>query len=82
MRSIWLVAIYWCALFAFLVTPVLAETVDDYGLWTALFASGDINPHAKDGKWRWWFDGQMRFFDDFDGYGQADAMVRLRLDTY
>jgi hypothetical protein len=48
-----------------------AETVDDTGLWTAVFAAGDLNRHAEDGKWRWWFDGQMRFFEDFDGFGQS-----------
>lgn len=71
MRSIWLVAICWCALFASLVTPVFAETVDDAGLWTVLNATGDLNRHDTDGRWKWWFDGQMRFFEDNDGFGQS-----------
>jgi hypothetical protein len=49
-----------------------ADTVNDDGLWTGLFASGDINPHdCEDAKWRWWFDGQIRLFDDNDGFGQS-----------
>ncbi len=68
---IWLLVVCLSAACLVALRPASAETIDDTGLWTAVFAAGDINPHAGDGKWRWWFDGQMRFFDDFDGYGQT-----------
>jgi hypothetical protein len=58
-------------MFADFAHRALAETTDDTGLWTGVFATGDLNHHKKDGKWRWWFDGQMRFFHDDDGFGQS-----------
>jgi hypothetical protein len=62
-----------CLIAAISIAPraVVAQTTNDAGLWTAVLASGDLNLHAEDSKWRWWFDGQMRFFDDNDGFGQS-----------
>lgn len=56
-----------------ILTPraALAQTTNDAGLWTALFANGDLNFKSADAPWRWWFDGQLRWFDDFDGFGQS-----------
>ncbi len=53
--------------------PLLAETIDDVGVWTALFSNGELNlfQEEEESPWRWWFDGQVRFFDDFDGFGQT-----------
>lgn len=49
-----------------------AETVDDVGLWTALFAQGNIDTQAcDDDKLKWWFDGHLRFLDDADGFNQS-----------
>lgn len=47
-----------------------AQTVDDLGLWTALFSQGDIelSDDAGDSRLRWWFDGHARFQDDADGF--------------
>lgn len=47
-----------------------AEAVDDTGVWLALFADGDIESQHSD-RWKWWFDGHLRFFDDADGFGQS-----------
>lgn len=55
----------------FKTTTAFAETTDDTGLWTAVFAQGDLYFHAEDTKWRWWFDSQLRFFHDDDGFGQS-----------
>jgi hypothetical protein len=37
----------------------------------ALFANGDLQHDALDDNWKWWFDSQLRFFDDTDGFGQS-----------
>jgi len=50
---------------------VQAQTVDDTGVWGALFARGDLAEDATDGRLKWWFDGHARFFDDTDGFGQS-----------
>lgn len=71
-RPIRLLAICCGILAADCAHRAFAETTDDTGLWTAVFAAGDINPHeSEDAKWRWWFDGQIRLFDDNDGFGQS-----------
>jgi hypothetical protein len=49
-----------------------AQTVDDAGFWTALFARGNVEHdilHAD--RVQWWFDSHARFFDDTDGFGQS-----------
>lgn len=51
--------------------PAKAETIDDTGLWLALFASGKLNSHDEESPWRWWYDGHLRWFDDSDGFGQS-----------
>lgn len=45
------------------------ESVHDGGLWTAWFSQGDVA--ACDGPLKWWFDGQLRFLDDADGFHQS-----------
>jgi hypothetical protein len=50
----------------------LAETVDDAGLWVALFAQGDLHQNeCSCHQVKWWFDGQLRFLDDTDGFHQS-----------
>jgi hypothetical protein len=49
-----------------------AETIDDLAGWAALFAHGAL--HTQQGTetaYKWWFDGQLRLFDDADGFGQS-----------
>lgn len=55
-----------------LVGPKLAhsQVVNDSGTWLALFANGDIRSAHTD-RWKWWFDGHARFFDDTNGFGQS-----------
>lgn len=48
----------------------LAQTVDDTGLWLALFAQDDFRK-SEESRWKWWFDGQLRFVDDIDGLNQS-----------
>jgi hypothetical protein len=76
--SVALVSVF--AVQCLLVAPVTAQaqlagpqdaSPDDTGGWLALFARGDINHDALPNKYRWWFDGHMRFFDDTDGFGQS-----------
>jgi hypothetical protein len=49
---------------------VHAQTIDDTGCWLALFARGDIG-HEDSTRFKWWFDGHARFFDDAGGFGQS-----------
>ncbi|MDZ4820172.1 MAG: DUF2490 domain-containing protein [Planctomycetota bacterium] len=56
--------------------PATAETLNETGVWTALFANGELLLHqdAKgnaENPWRWWYDGQLRWFEEFDGFGQT-----------
>ena len=46
-----------------------AQVVDDTGAWFALFSRGDLGPEGPDNRFKWWFDGHARFFDDTDGFG-------------
>jgi hypothetical protein len=48
-----------------------AQTVDDSGLWFALFTQGDLGKDACCRDVKWWFDGHLRFLDDADGFNQS-----------
>ena len=56
-----------------------AQTVDDEGLWLALFAQGKFQEdgghcdcrNAKSHEIKWWFDGHARFLDDADFFSQS-----------
>jgi len=48
-----------------------AQTVDDSGLWLATFGQDRLGGEGS--KWKWWFDGHLRFFDDADGFYQSIA---------
>jgi hypothetical protein len=53
-------------------SPARADPHHDAGLWFMAAAQGPIskeNPRLS--RWRWWFDGHARFFEDSDGYGQS-----------
>lgn len=50
-----------------------AQSTDE-GLWSALFLQGRIGDAESESKWRWWFDGHARFFDESDGF--ATSIVR------
>lgn len=55
-----------------LANTAFAESIDDLGGWMALFAQGDLNTgELPETGYKWWFDGQVRFFDDTDGFGQS-----------
>lgn len=49
---------------------VRAQTINDTGAWLALFADGDIESSRSESL-KWWFDGQLRFLDEADGFGQS-----------
>jgi hypothetical protein len=66
--AIWLAA---CGLL-WLAGPAAAQSVDDAGLWPGWFGQGDLQPDGCPGDaWKWWFDGQVRFLDDTDGFNQS-----------
>ena len=46
-----------------------AQVVDDSGLWLAIFGQDDLR--GPKGKWKWWFDGHLRFLEDTDGFNQS-----------
>ena len=66
-----------CVLTAIVATcsasrAIRAQTVQDEGVWTALFAQGDLAINSDDdGPFRWWFDGHARFLEDADGFAQS-----------
>mgnify|MGYP001817081588 CR=1 FL=1 len=49
----------------------MAQTVDDFGAWFSANTQGAIGLCDEDCKWRWWFDGHLRFLDDSDGFNQS-----------
>jgi len=64
-------AILLCSLLA---TPLLPAqgTVEDVGAWFIFAGQGRFDPApAEPQPWRWWFDGQLRFSDDSDGFDQS-----------
>ena len=48
---------------------------DDTGLWLGVFDRGDISHDALPNRYKWWFDGHARFFDDRSGYGQSSQSI-------
>jgi hypothetical protein len=68
--AIWLAA---CCGFLWRASPAVAQSVDDAGLWTAWFGQGDLPDTigCPGDKWKWWFDGQLRFLDDANGFNQS-----------
>ena len=63
----------WSVFVPLLVAPFQskADTIDDSGLWLALFARGNIHDNSSCTGLKWWFDGHARFFDDTEGFGQS-----------
>lgn len=67
------VSVYVLAIVAFFSpATVLAQTLDDTGLWFAALGNGELestseNPHPL----RWWFDAHYRLRDDADGFNQS-----------
>ena len=55
-----------------------AQTIDDFGQWSALFSQDRFSP---DSRLRWWFDGHFRLFDDSDGFGQSIIRPGIGLDV-
>ena len=55
-----------------------AQTIDDFGQWSALFSQDRLSP---DSRLRWWFDGHFRLFDDSDGFGQSIIRPGIGLDV-
>ena len=54
------------------ISGTRADTASDKALWLMAAAQGTIdeeNPSLA--RWRWWLDGQARFFESSDGYGQS-----------
>lgn len=57
------------------------QTVNDTGTWLAFFANDDLKlEHRLDLKLKWWFDGQLRFFEDNEGLQQSLFRPGLGLD--
>ena len=49
-------------------TEVRSETVNDQGVWLALFAQDNLGGSDR---LKWWFDGHLRFLDDANGFHQS-----------
>ena len=62
-----------CFLSVCLLVPSEAKSqaVHDFGSWFSLNTQGKLNRVVEDSKWRWWFDGHLRYLDDADGFNQS-----------
>lgn len=53
-------------------TTLVAQTLDDTGLWFAAFGNGEIAATAdNDTPLLWWFDAHYRLRDDSNGFNQS-----------
>ena len=54
------------------VSAAHADAEEDKGLWLMVASQGSFDRESpKLSRLRWWFDGQARFFEARDGYGQS-----------
>ena len=51
--------------------PVVAQTLDDTGLWLAALGNGQFESLDDDSRLRWWFDTHYRLRDDSNGFNQS-----------
>lgn len=67
-------------LFVLTVEPLsaIAQTVDDVGQWSAFFTQDRF---SEDSRFKWWFDGHYRLFEDNDGFGQSIVRPGLGVDV-
>ena len=56
-----------------------AQTINDVGQWSALFAQDNF---CSESRLRWWFDGHYRLFDDNDGFGQSIVRPGIGVDVW
>ena len=72
------VILVWFASIPLLVTSfeAKAEIVDDSGSWLGVFARGDTQQDSCRSRFKWWFDGHARFFDNTDGFGHRVSYVQ------
>jgi len=56
-----------CALVLSLTSTSRAQD-SDVGAWFAFIGQGHFEHPDPDARWRWWFDGHARFFEDSDGF--------------
>lgn len=68
-RAWWAVA----ATLALAVPPAGASQLrHDEGLWLVILGQGKLPaPASQSSRLRWWFDGQVRFLEDTDGFHQS-----------
>jgi len=49
-----------------------AQAIHDSGTWLSINTQGDIQIDCcNESRFKWWFDGHLRLFDDADGFGQS-----------
>ncbi|MDG2385107.1 MAG: DUF2490 domain-containing protein [Pirellulaceae bacterium] len=65
------VMILFCSLVGLPMQFCRAETVNDFGSWFSVNTQGVIDGHQQSSRWRWWFDGHLRYLDDSDGFHQS-----------
>lgn len=47
------------------------QTIHDFGSWFSLNTQGKVNRCDDQSRLLWWFDGQLRYLDDSDGFHQS-----------
>ena len=52
--------------------PCYGQAVHDVGTWLSVNTQGDLRFECCDeSRFKWWFDGHLRLFEDAEGYGQS-----------
>lgn len=69
-RSIYIAVILVVGVFGS-TANVIAQTLDDTGLWFAAIGNGEFESRADDSPLRWWFDAHYRLRDDSNGFNQS-----------
>ncbi|HMO14864.1 MAG TPA: DUF2490 domain-containing protein [Pirellulaceae bacterium] len=50
------------------VGSLRGQTTNDAALWLAVFAQDNLG--GEESRWKWWFDGHLRYLDDVGGLNQ------------
>ncbi len=55
-----------------LTSALRAQSLEeDVGAWLVVAGQGHLQPKQEDSRLRWWFDGQLRFADNSNGFNQS-----------
>lgn len=77
----WKAASAFFLIFLYSSSTVRGQFDDDTGMWLAVFGNDDLKlVENQELKLKWWFDSQLRFFDDNEGLQQTLLRPGIGID--